>query len=567
MSRKKTTDFALYLRLLRCVAPYKGVFAIAVLALAALALTNPAIAALFKNITEGVFLQTGVNLFTSVVVPALVIFLVAAISSYVSRYALAWVAERLVADLRLQMFQVLLRLPCAELDRRTGASLISRFTFDVTRLKQAGASAVTTLGRDTLSIIGLVAWMAIINGWMTLIALVAGPFILMILLVLRRRLRRVSRLLQDSAAGLHHVLDEVIAGHRIIRIFAGREQESGKFVQRAEADRRYNMKFAAAAAAGAPAINIVTILALLVIVYVAAGQAAAGSMSVAEFNSFFAALLMLLSPLRRLSRVNEDLQKGLAASESVFAFLDQDTEPDSGRARIDRLRGAIEMRNLSFDYGTNGGPVLRDVSLSIAPGECVAIVGPSGSGKTSLVNLLPRFYEASGGELLLDGHNIRELPLNCLRANIALVSQDPFLYNDTVRNNIACGAHADASLAQVREAAHLADALAFIESLENGFDTLVGNNGARLSGGQRQRVALARAILKDAPILILDEPTAALDPESECVIQQALNSIRRERTCIIISHRHSVAQAADRVLTLENGTITQAGMTVDEQVA
>ncbi|MDE0284083.1 MAG: lipid A export permease/ATP-binding protein MsbA [Gammaproteobacteria bacterium] len=566
MKQKKSTDLELYLRLLTYVKPYLRIFLVAVVALAVLALTSPAIAALFKNITEGVFQLSEINLVTHVIVPIILVFLVAAVASYISRYALAWVADRLVMDLRMEMFNRLLSVPCAGLDRHSAGSLISRFTFDAAQLKEAATNVITTLSRDTLSIIGLVAWMAWIDWALTLVAFLAGPVILSVLLLLRRRLRRISRLVQDSMADLHNALGEAIAAHRIIRIFAGQEQESERVGQKANANRQANMKFVAASAAGTPAINVITALALGLIVYVAAQHAATDRITVAEFNSFFAALLMLLSPLRRLARINEDLQKGLTACESVFAFIDQEAEADAGKVSVSRLTGQIEIRNLSFAYGTADEPVLQDVSLNAQPGQLIAIVGPSGSGKTSLVDLVARFYDAQGGEMRVDGHDIRDLSLACLRENIALVSQDVVLYNDTVFNNIAYGGNRGAGMERVREAARLADALTFIEDLENGFDTVIGNNGSRLSGGQRQRIALARALLKDAPILVLDEATAALDTESERRIQQSLASIRQDRTCIIIAHRLTTIENADQILVMDNGRLVETG-THDQLIA
>ena len=566
MKQNKSTDLELYLRLLSYVKPYLRIFLIAVLAMVVLALTSPAIAALFKSITEGVFQLSEINLMTRVIVPIILVFLVMAVSSYISRYALAWVADRLVMDLRVEMFSRLLKLSCTDLDRHSAGSLISKFTFDAAQLKEAATNVITTLSRDTLSIIGLVAWMAWIDWVLTLVAFLAGPVILSVLLALRLRLRKLSRLVQDSMAGLHNALNEAIAAHRIIRIFAGQDQEKERVKEKANANRRANMKFVAASAAGTPAINVITALVLGIIVYVAAQHAAAEQISVAEFNSFFAALLMLLSPLRRLSRINEDLQKGLTACESVFAFIDQEAEADEGNVSVARLTGHIEIRDLRFAYDTTGEAVLQDMSLAAKPGQTIAVVGPSGGGKTSLVDLIARFYDAQGGEIRVDGHDIRALSLACLRENIALVSQDVVLYNDTVFNNIAYGSNRGASMEQVREAARLADALAFIEALENGFDTVIGNNGSRLSGGQRQRIALARALLKDAPILILDEATSALDTESERRIQQALDSTGQARTCIIIAHRLSAIKNADHILVMENGRLVEAG-THDQLIA
>ena len=559
MQRNKPTDLALYLRLLTYVKPYLKIFLVAVVAMAVLALTSPAIAALFKNITEGVFQLSEINLMTRVIVPIILVFLVAAVSSYISRYALAWVADRLVMDLRVEMFSRLLKLSCTDLDRHSAGTLISKFTFDAAQLKEAATNVITTLSRDTLSIIGLVAWMAWIDWMLTLVAFLAGPVILSVLLALRLRLRKLSRRVQDSMAGLHNALNEAIAAHRIIRIFAGQEQERDRVREKVNANRRANMKFVAASAIGTPAINVIAALVLGVIVYVAAQHAAADRITVAEFNSFFAALLMLLSPLRRLARINEDLQKGLTACESVFAFIDQEAEADEGKVSVARLAGQIEIRELRFAYGEAGESVLHDVSLTARPGQVVAVVGPSGSGKTSLVDLIARFYDAQGGEIRVDGHDLRDLSLACLRGNIALVSQDVVLHNDTVFNNIAYGSNRQASMEQVREAARQADALAFIEALENGFDTVIGNDGSRLSGGQRQRIALARALLKDAPILVLDEATAALDTESERRIQQALDSTRQDRTCIIIAHRLTSIENADHIVVLDNGRPVEAG--------
>ncbi len=559
LADKTPADLALYLRLLACVKPYWRVFAIAVLAMTVLALTNPAIAALFKRITEGVFFNSEAGLVAEVIVPVLLVFVIAALSAYISRVALAWVGEKIVMDLRVKMFDRLLLLPCSSMDEHTSGSLVSKFTFDVAQLKEAGTSVITTLIRDALSVLGLIAWMLYLNWLMTVIALLAAPFVMLILLIIRNRLRRMSRLIQDSMAQLNHVLTEAISGHRVIKIFAARDEENNIFGQKANANRRFNMKFTNAAAITTPAINIMTACILVALILVAIQQGSAGNITVAEFNSFFIALLMLLSPVRRLSQVNEHLQRGLAASESVFAFIDQEIETDAPAVAIEKLGGAIEINALDFSYHQDAGPVLHNISLQIEPGQTAAIIGPSGSGKSSLVNLLPRFYDYTHGDILIGGESIRALSLAQLRASIALVSQEVMLFNNTVRNNIAYGGNRHASMEAIRHAARLANALEFIEALDGGFDTVIGRDGSRLSGGQRQRIALARAFLKDAPILIMDEATSALDSESEKAIQHAMETLRHKRTCIIIAHRLSTIEMADIVFVLEHGRLVEEG--------
>jgi subfamily B ATP-binding cassette protein MsbA len=364
---------------------------------------------------------------------------------------------------------------------------------------------------------------------------------------------------QDTMADTNHVLGEVIDGHRIVKIFGGQDQERERFSRIISANLRFTMKFVYASVASGPAVQFIAAIALAVIVYVAASRALSEQLTVGEFGSFFAAMAMMMDPLKRLVRINEHLQKGLAASESIFGLMDIPGETDDGTSSLPVVKGEIEIRDLDFIYEGSTSNALKDIRLHVAPGETVALVGASGAGKTTLANLLPRFYQCEKGRIFIDGHDIHDVSLASLRASIALVSQEIVLFDDTVRNNIAYGAQRNATDEAVNAAAGAAHALEFINKLPAGMETEIGEKGARLSGGQRQRIALARALLKGAPIIILDEATSALDAESERQIQSALEVVRRDRTCIIIAHRLSTIKAADRVYVLDGGRIVETG--------
>lgn len=555
----KTSDRKLYFRLLQFVKPYWQVFAIAVLSMIVLALCNPAIAALLKYIVDGVFLSQDREFVLLVIASLIGIYTVASIAAYISGLALNWVANKAIMDLRVSMFSKLLTFSSRYYDKHTTGSLISKFSFDVTQIKEASTNVVLVLIKDSMIILGLLAWMLYIDWMMTAIALLTAPIILISLIIIRKRLRKMSRKVQESMGEIHHVLDEVINGHRIVKSYGGEEQEARRFQEIINANRRFNMKFASASLASSPVVQMVAAIALAITIYIAAQKSAAGTLGVDDFISFVAAVAMILSPLKRLVRINEHLQKGLAACESVFGLLDETPELDSGEQVLDRAKGKIEIQSLSYQYELGSDWALSEVSLDIEQGETVALVGASGSGKTTFVNLIPRFYQNEKGKVLLDGVDVRDISLSALRANIALVSQDIILFNDSIRNNIAYGDKRDASEEEVIAAAQAAHAMEFINQLPSGLDTMLGDKGARLSGGQRQRIALARALLKNAPILILDEATSALDTESERHIQLALDTIRQNRTCIVIAHRLSTIESADRIIVLKEGKIVEVG--------
>ena len=556
---KRTTDIDLYLRLLRYVRPYWRMFLISIISMVILAATDPAVAALIKPMLDGAFIENDPQ--TMILVPILfvVLFTVRGIATFASGAALHWVASKVIMDLRVEMFQRLITLPGTFYDHHATGTLISKFTFDVTQIQHAATNAITVAIRDTLAIIGLLAWMFYINWKLSLISLVCAPFIMLIVVVIRKRLRRMGRRMQESMGDINNVLGESIHNHKLIKLYGGQTQEAERFWNASDNSRRFFMKYAIAAVTSSPAIQLIAAIALSAIVYIASLQAMSGALTVGEFISFFAAMTMLMTPLKRLVGINEFIQKGLAACESIFGLLDQPAEIDQGTRQIERAKGAIELQDLSFRYNPDDSDALSHISFAISPGETVALVGPSGSGKTTMANLLPGFYHNEQGHILIDGTDIREYKLESLRANIAFVTQEVVLFNDTIRNNIAYGAMRNCSDGELEAAAGSAHALEFIIELPDGLNTVIGERGLRLSGGQRQRLAIARALLKNAPILILDEATSSLDTESERHIQAALETLRKGRTCIIIAHRLSTIENADRIIVIEHGKIVQTG--------
>ncbi len=552
-------DARLYKRLLLYVKPYWRTFLIAIVSMLVLAISDPAIPALIKPMLDGAFIEKDPATMKWVPVLFVVLFAVRGFAAYANGVALFWVSNKVVMDLRQEMFVRILSLPSSYYDDHSSGSLLSKFTFDVTQIKEAATNAITTIVRDSLSIVGLLGWMFYIDWKLTLVAMVSAPFIAIVILIIRKRLRKMSRKVQGSMADINHVLVECINGHKLVKLYDGKEQEIRRFQEVTNANRRYSMKFAMAAVASSPMIQLITAIALAIIIYIGIQNASVDKIEVGEFTSFFAAMAMLLNPLKRLARVNEHLQKGLAACESVFALLDHLVEPDVGKQTLERVKGEIEFCNVNFSYDGNDQIALNNVSMHIKPGETIALVGASGSGKSTIANLVPSFYSVTEGKILLDGKDIKDISLQSLRQNIALVSQDIVLFNDTVRNNIAYGNMSGSSEESIIAAARAAHALEFIEDLQDGFDTIVGEKGLKLSGGQRQRLAIARALLKDAPVLIMDEATSSLDTHSERQIQMALDEVKEGRTCLIIAHRLSTIEKADRIIVIDNGVIVETG--------
>jgi len=559
MASSDATSLQLYLRLLSNVKPYWLPFGLSIVGMVVTAATEPAFPALLKPLLDGSFVSKEGGLLEWL--PALIVglFLVRGVASYASDYAIGWVANKVVMDLRNAMFAKLVRLPTYYYDTHTSGSLVSKFTFDVLQLTGAATSVVSVLFRDSLTIIALLAYLFYLNWQLTLVALLVGPPAVAITRGFSGRLRAMSRAEQAAMGDLNHALEESIGCHRVVKVFGGQEYEAKRFDFGANKVRRFNMKMTSAAAANVPLVQIVVSIALALIIYLAVRQAAASQATVGDFVSFLSALLLIFQPMKRLTGVNQSLQRGLAAAENVFRLIDEKSESDSGTRDIPRAKGEIEFRQVEFTYPGAARPAIDRVSFSVHVGETVALVGSSGAGKSTLANLLPRFYAPDSGEILLDGVDIATLKLPSLRANIALVSQDIVLFNDTVAANIAYGRLAGTSEADIVRAAEAAHAMQFIREMSEGLATVIGENGVRLSGGQRQRLAIARAFLKNAPVLILDEATSALDSESERHVQEALETLMKGRTTLVIAHRLSTIERADRIVVLDAGRVTETG--------
>jgi subfamily B ATP-binding cassette protein MsbA len=561
--RADATDAAssrrLYLRLLTYVRPYWRQFGASIFGLVVVAATEPAIPALVKPLLDENFVARDAAGIVWMPVILVALFVVRGAADYLADVAIAWVGGRVVLDLRTQMLGRLLSFPARFFDQHSAGTVISKVTYDVNQVTHAATKVLNVLVRDTLAVAGLLAWMLYLNWRLTLLSLVVAPAIAVVVVVVSRRLRRLSRSLQRTYGEMTHILEEATTGHKVVKVFGGEQYEARRFAVSANWVRRYTFKSSAASSVNVPLVQLAAAFGLATIVYIASRQAAAGTLTVGGFVSFLGAMGMLFAPIKRLTQVSEPLQRGLAAAESIFGLIDQPVEVDHGEQRLERARGRVEFRDASFRYEGTLAPAVDHLSLTIEPGETVALVGVSGSGKTTVANLIPRFYTLQSGEIRIDGVDVASLRLADLRRQIALVSQDVVLFNDTVAANIAYGSMAAASEAEIREAARAAHALEFIERLSDGFATTIGDRGVRLSGGQRQRLAIARAILKDAPILILDEATSSLDTESERRVQEALENLRRGRTTLVIAHRLSTIESADRILVLANGQVAESG--------
>jgi len=550
---------ALYRRLLGYVKPYRLAFAGAILAMAIGGVVEGSVALYLTRVINELFVAGNERFAAYAALGIVVIFFVSGMSHFIAGYGMQWVGNKLMLDLRNQMFDKIVRLPVEGLDTLSTGTLMSKVTNDVIGLQASATTALNSVVRGFATLSMVLYSLFILNWKLTIIMFVTVPIMALVIRAFGKRLREINRQGQFAHAAITDVLEEAIRGLKVIKIFGGERYERKRFDAAANRIRQLNMKQSAAAAAATPLTHLVVSAAIALIVYLAASRSLGTGMGVAEFVGFITAAGMLMTPIKALSSVNEQIQRGLASAESVFALIDAKPEMDDGTLTLGRAKGELHFEGVSLQYSNKSAPALDNITLTIQPGETIALIGPSGGGKTSLVNLVPRFYAPTSGVVTLDGVALGDISLRELRRQIALVSQDVVLFNDTIAANIAYGREDEVSREQIIAAARAANCADFIEALPKQYDSMIGENGARLSGGQRQRLAIARALVKDAPILLLDEATSALDTESERAVQAALETLMQGRTTIVVAHRLSTIENASRIVVLENGRIVEVG--------
>ncbi len=533
-------------------------FLVGVVGMVLYASVDTGFAVLVKKFLDGAFVAHDSRMLYFVPAGIIVLFFARGVGDYLSVYAPGWVGRQVIKSIRQDVFARYLQLPVSYFDRNGVAVLLSRLTYNIELVAEAATTAVTCIIRDTLTIIGLLGYLIYLNWRLMLFALAVSPVIVGLIRLTSQLFRRYSTRIQASMGDVTRLAKESLESQRMIKVFNAEQRQAAAFRKVNEHNRSSFMKLITVKAVSNPVIQIIASVGLAAVMYMALRDVMEKGLTVGEFTSFLAALLLVSAPLRRLVSIVGPLQQGIAAGESVFEVLDAGIEDRGGDIALQRARGDLEFRDVSFTYDAEKGRVLTGISFRVAPGETLAIVGRSGSGKSTLISLLPRFHDPDAGRVMLDDVDIRKYRLPDLRNQLALVSQDVMLIDDTIRNNIAFGvpgADADAVLRAAR-AAHVME---FADELPRGLETPIGERGMLLSGGQRQRVAIARAILKDAPVLILDEATSALDAESEHLVQTALAGLLRGRTTLVIAHRLSTIEQADRIIVMDEGRIVESG--------
>ncbi|EAQ53327.1 lipid A ABC transporter ATP-binding protein/permease MsbA [Vibrio sp. 10N.222.54.F12] len=553
------TTWVTFKRLWTYIRLYKAGLGVAVIALIINAVTDTYMISLLKPLLDEGFGNAESDFLRTLPLIIFVMMFVRGISGFVSTYCLSWVSGNVVMEIRRKIFSHFMHMPVSFFDKEQTGALLSRITYDSEQVSAATSKALVSIVREGASIIGLLTLM-FWNSWqLSLVLFAVAPLVAWAISIVSKRFRKISKNMQTSMGHVASSAEQMLKGHKVVLTYGGQDLEKHRFDQVSNQMRQQSMKLITAQAAANPIIQMIASLAIVVVLFLASVDSIKAELTPGTFTVVFSAMFGLLRPLKALTNVTSEFQRGMAASTTLFGLMDLDTEQNKGTLKPETVAGEVEVKDVTFTYQGAEKAALDKVSFNIPKGKTVALVGRSGSGKSTIANLFTRFYDVDSGSIELDGHDIRDYELRNLREHFALVSQNVHLFNDTVANNIAYAAEEQYSREQIEHAAKLAHASEFIEGMENGIDTVVGENGASLSGGQRQRIAIARALLRDAPVLILDEATSALDTESERAIQSALEELQKDKTVLVIAHRLSTIEQADEILVVDDGHIVERG--------
>lgn len=559
LSSQTTGSISTFKRLLQYLKPYKAGFALAMLGMAGYACVDVYFISQFSSFIDRGITQKDMAYLAWAPVFVVGMFFLRGVFHFISSYCLTWAGTHIVKDLRQQLFRQMIALPVSYHDKHPTGELISKITYDAEQIKQASSKALMVLIHEGVFVLGCLGLM-FYNSWqLSLIFLLIAPVIALIVTHVSKRFRKISSNMQNAMGDVTTSSEQMLNGHKVILSFGSAGLEDARFKEVNNRNRQLDVKMEATRSISVSLVQLIASFALAFVIYLASFPAMLDTLTPGTFSEILAAMMLLLKPLKQLTTVNSDFQRGMAAATNVFLVLDEKPEQDTGTIELDQVKGAIEIKDLSFHYPGHEKQVLKQINIKVEPGQTVALVGRSGSGKTTISNLLPRFYEITQGEILLDGINAKDCTLDSLRGQMAVVSQHVVLFNDTIANNIAYGYRGELSREHLINVAEKAHVMEFVNQMPQGLDTEIGENGVTLSGGQRQRIAIARALLRQAPVLILDEATSALDTESERKIQGALEELFKGRTSIVIAHRLSTIENADQILVMDQGQIVEQG--------
>nr|WP_207628767.1 lipid A ABC transporter ATP-binding protein/permease MsbA [Photorhabdus cinerea] len=559
MNDKDLSTWQTFRRLWPIISPFRIGLIVAAVALIINAAGDTLMLSLLKPLLDEGFGKASSDVLKWMPLIVIALMVMRGLSGFVSSYCISWVSGKVVMQMRRRLFGHMMGMPVSFFDQQSTGTLLSRITYDSEQVASSSSSALITVVREGASIIGLFILMFYYSWQLSLILIVIAPVVSWVIRSVSKRFRNISKNMQNSMGQVTASAEQMLKGHKEVLIFGGQKVETERFNKVSNNMRQQGMKMVSASSISDPIIQLIASFALAFVLYAASFPEIMDTLTAGKITVVFSSMIALMRPLKSLTNVNAQFQRGMAACQTLFAILDMEQEKDEGKLELKKADGNIEFRNVTFCYPTKEQPALQNISMHIPAGKIVALVGRSGSGKSTIANLLTRFYDVNEGSILLDDHDLREYTLSSLRGQVALVSQNVHLFNDTVANNIAYASENQYSREEIERAAEMAYAMDFIRKLDNGLDTMIGENGVLLSGGQRQRIAIARALLRDSPVLILDEATSALDTESERAIQAALDELQKNRTSLVIAHRLSTIEKADEILVIEDGHIVERG--------